>query len=87
MSSLQQAYMHPPPDGNRSTGTSILIITFLFTGISTIVVSLKIWTRLKIIRQFGADDVLTILALVRALSHTHLHRTETDLPGWKSYSS
>ncbi|KAI4243225.1 MAG: hypothetical protein L6R40_003593 [Gallowayella cf. fulva] len=68
MSSLQQAYMHPPPDGNRSTGTSILIITFLFTGISTIVVSLKIWTRLKIIRQFGADDVLTILALLFLLA-------------------
>lgn len=56
--------MQPPPDGDTNTGPSILIITWLFTGISTVVVGLKIWTRLNIIRQFGADDVLTILALV-----------------------
>lgn len=56
--------MQPPPGGDTDAGPSILIITWLFTGISTVVVGLKIWTRLNIIRQFGADDVLTILALV-----------------------
>ena len=60
-----QAYLQPPPDGDTSTGPSILVITWLFTSISTIIVGLKVWTRLKIIGEFGADDILTILALVR----------------------
>ncbi len=67
MGSLQQPSMVPPPDGDTSKGPSMLIIIWLFTAISTIVVGLKMWTRLKIIREFGADDVLTILALVRNL--------------------
>ena len=67
MGSLQQPSMVPPPDGDASKGPSMLIIIWLFTAISTIVVGLKMWTRLKIIREFGADDVLTILALVRNL--------------------
>ncbi|KAI4106720.1 MAG: hypothetical protein LQ339_002911 [Xanthoria mediterranea] len=64
--------MQPPPDGDTNTGPSILIITWLFTGISTVVVGLKIWTRLNIIRQFGADDVLTILALLLLLAFAPL---------------
>ncbi|KAL8833826.1 MAG: hypothetical protein Q9176_007789 [Flavoplaca citrina] len=49
MGSLQQPSMVPPPDGDTSKGPSMLIIIWLFTGISTIVVGLKMWTRLKII--------------------------------------
>ncbi|KAL8682430.1 MAG: hypothetical protein Q9224_006781, partial [Gallowayella concinna] len=68
MSSPQQRTpFSPPPDGNNNNGTSILIITWLFTIISTIIVILKVYTRLRIIRQFGADDILTILALVRII--------------------
>ncbi|CAO1600386.1 hypothetical protein XANCAGTX0491_004076 [Xanthoria calcicola] len=64
--------MQPPPDGDTNTGSSILIITWLCTGISTVVVGLKIWTRLNIIRQFGADDVLTISALLLLLAFAPL---------------
>ena len=56
-----------PYDGH-STGPSMLAVTWVFTGISTIIVSLKIWTRIKIIGQTGLDDVLTVVALVCALS-------------------
>ncbi|KAI4095703.1 MAG: hypothetical protein LQ344_001420 [Seirophora lacunosa] len=51
------------PGSGHSTGQSILVITWVFTGISTVVVSLKFWTRLKIIQHTGLDDVLTIIAL------------------------
>ncbi|KAL8991695.1 MAG: hypothetical protein Q9169_007739 [Polycauliona sp. 2 TL-2023] len=70
--SLQHPSMLPPPDGDTNTGRSILIITWLFTAISTIIVVLKVYTRLKIIRQFGADDVLTILALLFLLAFAPL---------------
>ncbi|KAL8894814.1 MAG: hypothetical protein Q9192_004033 [Flavoplaca navasiana] len=72
MESLQQPSMVPPPDGDTSKGPSMLIIIWLFTAISTIVVGLKMWTRLKIIREFGADDVLTILALLFLLAFAPL---------------
>ncbi|KAL8661876.1 MAG: hypothetical protein Q9168_008339, partial [Polycauliona sp. 1 TL-2023] len=65
-------YLKPPADGDNNTGRSILIITWLFTGISTVVVGLKVWTRLKIIRNFGADDYLTILALLLLLAFAPL---------------
>ncbi|KAL8681920.1 MAG: hypothetical protein Q9186_002006 [Xanthomendoza sp. 1 TL-2023] len=73
MSSPQQGTpFSPPPDGNNNNGTSILIITWLFTIISTIIVILKVYTRLRIIRQFGADDILTILALLFLLAFAPL---------------
>lgn len=52
------------PSDNRSTGTDIFVVTWLFTGISAVVVVLKVWTRFKIIRQTGLDDAFTVLALV-----------------------
>ncbi|KAL8711971.1 MAG: hypothetical protein Q9220_003667 [cf. Caloplaca sp. 1 TL-2023] len=55
--------LNTPPDGDVSTGTSILINTWVFTSISAIVVGLKLWTRYKIIGQTGLDDALTVLAL------------------------
>ncbi|KAL8807156.1 MAG: hypothetical protein Q9182_000838 [Xanthomendoza sp. 2 TL-2023] len=73
MSSLQQAtLLNPPPDGNTSNGASILIITWLFTSISAIIVILKVYTRLQIIQQFGADDILTIIALLFLLTFAPL---------------
>lgn len=56
--------MQPPSGGSHSTGPGMLVITWLFTGISAVVVSLKIWTRYKIIGQTGLEDVFTVLALV-----------------------
>ncbi|KAL8645310.1 MAG: hypothetical protein Q9226_007362, partial [Calogaya cf. arnoldii] len=78
MSSLQQHSLQPPPDGDTSAGPSILIITWLFTAISTIIVGLKVYTRLKIIRQFGADDILTILALLFLLAFAPLITVSVD---------
>ncbi|KAL8789436.1 MAG: hypothetical protein Q9213_001193 [Squamulea squamosa] len=77
--SLQHANIQPPPDGDTSTGPSILITTWLFAVASTIIVGLKIWTRLKIIQQFGADDVLTILALDPQLGHATIILTHVDI--------
>ncbi|KAI4182631.1 MAG: hypothetical protein L6R41_005854 [Letrouitia leprolyta] len=56
------------PSDNRSTGTDIFVVTWLFTGISAVVVVLKVWTRFKIIRQTGLDDAFTVLALAFLLA-------------------
>lgn len=57
-------YMPPPPGGNQNAGPALLVVTWLCTAICTVVVSLKLWTRFKIIGQTGWDDALTVLALV-----------------------
>lgn len=51
--------------GGSSMGPAILAVTWVFTGIATLVVMCKIWARFKIIGQTGFDDLLTVVALVR----------------------
>ncbi|KAI4176147.1 MAG: hypothetical protein LQ343_001191 [Gyalolechia ehrenbergii] len=80
--------MQPPSGGSHSTGPGMLVITWLFTGISAVVVSLKIWTRYKIIGQTGLEDVFTVLALAKSLlipkgyhhSHSRRHRPPPLVP-------
>ncbi|KAI4123453.1 MAG: hypothetical protein LQ338_005250 [Usnochroma carphineum] len=55
--------MPVPLGGGDSAGLDILVVTWVFTGITTVVVCLKIWTRFKIIQQTGLDDILTVIAL------------------------
>ncbi|KAL8939343.1 MAG: hypothetical protein Q9216_003407 [Gyalolechia sp. 2 TL-2023] len=61
-------YMRPPANGRHSTGPGMLAIAWIFTGVSAVVVSLKIWTRVKIIGHTGLDDFFTVLALVFLLA-------------------
>lgn len=64
-----------PTGDSHSTGPAILAVSWVFTAISAIVVGLKIWTRVKIIRETGLDDILTVIALVRGrISYSRLHQ-------------
>jgi hypothetical protein len=42
----------------------ILIASFLFLFLATLIVGLRVWTRVTIRRFVGADDFLVIFALV-----------------------
>ncbi|KAI4201572.1 MAG: hypothetical protein LQ350_003187 [Teloschistes chrysophthalmus] len=69
---LAAAFRQPPPGGDQNKGPVLLGITWAFTAICTVVVSLKIWTRFKIIGQTGMDDAFTILALLLLLAFAPL---------------
>lgn len=70
--------MPVPLGGGDSAGLDILVVTWVFTGITTVVVCLKIWTRFKIIQQTGLDDILTVIALVRELPFRPTFTLEID---------
>ncbi|KAL8629735.1 hypothetical protein Q9189_004529 [Teloschistes chrysophthalmus] len=77
---LAAAFRQPPPGGDQNKGPVLLGITWAFTAICTVVVSLKIWTRFKIIGQTGMDDAFTILALVcmPCLKRTATYEADDD---------
>jgi hypothetical protein len=52
-------YINPP---TRSHG--VLIASILFLALSTIVTALRLYTRLRITRTAGLDDILVVLGLV-----------------------
>lgn len=54
-----------PLDGRSET---IFIVTTIFLGISFLAVCLRCFVRIKIVRAFGWDDALMVLAMVPAPS-------------------
>jgi hypothetical protein len=67
---------HPPPEvieswpkpnyiNPESKGNGLLIVALVFTVLSVLVVSLRLWTRLWLQRRPGMDDLLIGLAMVR----------------------
>lgn len=52
-------------DGNQNRGPALLIVIWVLTGLAVIVVSIKIYTRIKIIHAPLLDDIFIVLALVR----------------------
>ncbi|KAJ5917760.1 hypothetical protein N7454_010135 [Penicillium verhagenii] len=46
----------------------VLIITTLFTILSTLFVSVRLWTRIKLVRSPGKDDILIFAALISSLA-------------------
>lgn len=53
-----------PSNRDSSNGPEILAVTWALTSIALAVVILKIWTRIKLIRHTGPEDVLTAIAVV-----------------------
>jgi hypothetical protein len=49
-------------DGSRSK--AILIVTSIFLAISLISVALRIFVRTRVVRAFGWDDSIMVLAMV-----------------------
>ncbi|KAL8745580.1 MAG: hypothetical protein Q9190_002292 [Brigantiaea leucoxantha] len=60
----------PGPD--ISAGPTILIVTWTLTSVAVVVVALKVWTRIRLIHLTGADDVLTVIALVFVLVYASI---------------
>ena len=52
-----------PSDHDR--GDTIIVINVVFLGLGLILVCLRVYVRTKVIKNFGWDDFLIILALVR----------------------
>ena len=52
-----------PPDVNR--GPEILAICGSLVGVALVMVLIRIWVRIKIVRQLGWDDYFMIAAMVR----------------------
>ena len=48
--------------GNR--GPELVVTTWVFTALATVVVCLKVFTRVKIIKETALDDFFTVLSLV-----------------------
>jgi hypothetical protein len=59
-------------------GTGLVVLIWILTSISVIVVSLRVLAKIKI-RQFRTDDVVMIFALVRCLPwSTQKTRCQSD---------
>ena len=61
----------PPPGGDKDRGYVIIIVTSVMVALSSMVVALRVYTRIRIVRSFGLDDYVLLLAWV---SETELHR-------------
>jgi hypothetical protein len=52
----------------KTRGESLIIVNAVFLGLTTLVVILRLFTRLVVRRWFGWDDVFIVLAFVSAFS-------------------
>lgn len=57
----------PPPDGDVNRGHVILIVTAVTTSLALIVVGLRMFVRLTIVRGVGWDDYTILAASVSKL--------------------
>lgn len=76
---LDSTPARPPPPGRTSNFTDpesrcyqLIIPIAVFTALIVILVSLRIYSRLRITRSFGADDWLCIAATILTLSYSAL---------------
>lgn len=49
----------------QGRGCGLLVVNVVFSALATILVALRLCTRLKITATFGLDDIFSLLALVR----------------------
>ncbi|OQD79502.1 hypothetical protein PENANT_c049G00090 [Penicillium antarcticum] len=61
----------PPPAGQTSNfvdppyiGTKFLVVNCVFLPLAAVALFVRTWTRLFIVRSFGSDDYLMIIALL-----------------------
>ena len=55
----------PPPGGDQNRGPELLAVTWTFTSFAVLVVTLKIYTRVNILRDLALDDFFVFFSLVR----------------------
>lgn len=54
----------PPIGGDRNRGPELLAVIWVFTIVALLTVGLKIYTRIKILRETGLDDLLIFFSTV-----------------------
>lgn len=68
---MQNMAMQPHPDGKTlpnfvnpdTVGPQTIAIVSTFLGIAVLVVALRLWTRVKIVKRTGLDDAAAVIAL------------------------
>lgn len=59
--------LEPPAGGDQNRGPELVAVIWVFTALASFVVSLRLFTRVKILKETALDDVFTILSLVLIL--------------------
>ena len=54
----------PPPGGDQDRGWQLLAVHCTFTGIVTLLLFARLYTRVFIVREVGLDDYFIILGVV-----------------------
>ena len=54
----------PPPNADNKRH-EILTVGWIFTSLSIVVVTLKLWTRVRLLHLQGYDDALVVISVVR----------------------
>lgn len=54
----------PPPQGDESRAGAQLTVCIIFSTLSTIVVILRLYARIKIVQKLGWDDYIMVMAQV-----------------------
>ena len=57
--------LNPPPDGDVDKGLMLKAITWSECGVALALVLARIFTRTRLIKQWGWDDAFICLAVVR----------------------
>ena len=56
--------MAPPAGGDQNRGPELVAVTWVFTALASFVVIVRLFTRVKILKETGLDDIFTSLSLV-----------------------
>lgn len=64
--------LEPPVGGDQNRGPELVAVIWVFTALASFVVSLRLFTRVKILKETALDDVFTILSLVSSRSWLYL---------------
>lgn len=57
----------PSSDPSDKRGTAYLVIQSTFVAIATLLILIRVYVRIVVVRNFGLDDTFIVLALVSSL--------------------
>ncbi|KAL4883316.1 hypothetical protein BJY04DRAFT_216616 [Aspergillus karnatakaensis] len=72
----------PNYDNPPTRGHAVLVVTIICLSLSTIITLLRVWTRLRITRTAGLDDVLIVFGLVFGIGMGVVLCIATEQYGW-----
>ena len=69
----------PPVGGDQNRGPALLAVTWLFTGLASLIVSFRLFSRVKILKETALDDGFIILSLVSSSRYWQLASLDDSL--------